>query len=91
MSSETERIENSRSLSGIKRQVGTEMPPKKYIGEAFKLNNQTLYKKTLTGGRKAYFPVSVNINSCFEYRFTLRDVMLPSELSTIPNLSSNTC
>ena len=49
-------------------------------------NGDALYDKLLTGFKPILFPTAVSENCCFEYRFTIKDIILPSELPNITNL-----
>ena len=73
--------ENCESLTLINSANGNQMLPTRSYGSNYKTTNgQILYPKTLTGSKKILIPTSVDMNTCFEYRFSFKDLMLPNAL-----------
>lgn len=49
-------------------------------------NGDKLYDKILTGFKPVFFPTACSENCCFEYRFSMKDLILPTQLPQITNL-----
>lgn len=49
-------------------------------------SGDSLYEKILVGYKPVLFPTAVSENCCFEYRFTVKDLILPSTLPEITGL-----
>lgn len=79
--------QNSSSLTSVDTSAGTQMtviPTREF---AYKTSSgQNLYNKILTGSHKILFPTCVDVNSCFEYRFSVKELMLPDELPKVTDL-----
>lgn len=49
-------------------------------------SGDTLFEKVLVGYKPILFPTACSENCCFEYRFTVRDLILPSKLPKVTAL-----
>lgn len=49
-------------------------------------NGDNLYDKILTGSKPILFPTATSQNCCFEYRFSIKDLILPTTLPEVTNL-----
>lgn len=49
-------------------------------------NGDNLYDKILTGYKPILFPTACSENCCFEYRFSIKDLILPTTLPEVTNL-----
>ena len=52
-------------------------------------SGDTLYEKILVGYKPILFPTAVSENCCFDYRFTVRDLVLPTTLPGITEMYFN--
>ena len=80
-------VELSTSLADVEIPVGQQMTlQKKFKTEYQTSNGTTVYDKILTGFKPILFPTAVSRNACFEYRFSIKDLMLPRELPQVTDL-----
>lgn len=79
--------EFDQSLTTVDTPTGTQMTIKdSYQRISRTTNGQNLYDKTLTGAKKILFPTCVNMNACFDYRFSVKDLMLPNHLPDVTDM-----
>ena len=77
----------SSTLTQVETLVGQPMTLQKKTKIEYQTSNgTTVYDKILTGYRPILFPTAVSRNSCFEYRFSIKDVILPRELPQVTDL-----
>jgi hypothetical protein len=85
--SEENQDRDSTSLTTVSTPVGTQPTLIRKQDVAYlTTNGQKVYGKILTGSQKVLFPVTVDMNSCFEYRFSFKNLMLPDELPKVTDM-----
>ena len=79
--------EDSNSLTTVDTPTGTQMTINSKIQQVYTTTNgQNLYDKTLTGSKKVLFPTCVDVNACFDYRFSFKDLMLANKLPEVTDM-----
>lgn len=79
--------EFTNSLTSTDVPAGTPMTIKSSVQQVYSTTNgQNLYDKTLTGAKKVLFPTCVDMNACFDYRFSFKDLMLVNQLPNITDM-----
>ena len=79
--------ENSTSLITVDAAAGTQMTLQRTCSTEYQTSSgQKVFPKILTGSQKILFPTSVDANTCFEYRFSVKNLMLPSELPNVTDM-----
>ena len=79
--------ENSASLTTVDTPVGTQMTLQRSCESCYQTSSgQKVFPKILTGSQKILFPTTVDANACFEYRFSVKNLMLPSELPEVTDM-----
>lgn len=79
--------EYTNSLTTTDVPAGTPMTIKSSVQQVYSTTNgQNLYDKTLTGAKKVLFPTCVDMNACFDYRFSFKDLMLVNQLPNITDM-----
>lgn len=77
----------STNLTEVKRQEGVPPTLIKKTNVQYKTSSGAmLYNKVLTGFKPILFPTAVSLNTCYDYRFSIRDLILPSQLPNITNM-----
>lgn len=80
-------LENSKSLSSVDTPIGVQPTLERIVADEYKTCNGTIvYDKILTGFKPILFPTAVSRNSCFEYRFSIKDLILPKNLPKVTDL-----
>ena len=82
-----ESIEASSSLTTVDTPVGVPMTLQRQAKVEYQTSNGTkVYDKLLTGFKPIVFPTATSRNACFEYRFSIRDLILPRELPQVTDI-----
>ena len=84
----TEEIpRDSSSLAYVDTPVGAQMTLQKKVKTEYQTSNgTTVYDKILTGFKPILFPTAVSRNAVFDYRFSIKDLILPRELPQVTDL-----
>lgn len=85
---ETEFMMNG-SLATSKNDRNTGVPQtlkSQCVSQLKTSNGDNLYDKILTGHKPILFPTACSENCCFEYRFSIKDLILPTALPEVTNL-----
>lgn len=78
---------NSSSLVYVDTPVGPQMTLQKTTKVEYQTSSgTTLYDKILTGFKPILFPTAVSRNAVFDYRFSIKDLILPRELPQVTDL-----
>lgn len=79
--------ENNASLTTVDKPVGTQMTLERTCESCYKTSSgQKVFSKILTGTQKILFPTTVDANACFEYKFSVKNLMLPSQLPEVTGM-----
>jgi len=80
-------LNETSTLTDVSTLVGQPMTLRKKAKVEYETSSgTTVYDKILTGFKPILFPTAVGINSCFEYRFSIKDLMLPKDLPSVTDL-----
>ena len=78
---------DSSSLIYADTTVGTQMTLQRTVKTEYQTSNgTTVYDKILTGFKPILFPTAVSRNAVFDYRFSVKDLILPRELPQVTDI-----
>lgn len=78
---------NTSSLAYVDTPVGPQMTLQRTTKVEYQTSNgTTVYDKILTGFKPILFPTAVSRNAVFDYRFSIKDLILPRELPQVTDL-----
>lgn len=80
-------VDYTSSLLGFKVSEGVQPTLEKRYTSTYQTGyGQNLYQRNLVGIKNVLFPTCTSDNCCFEYRFTFRNMVMPSDLPEVTDL-----